>query len=865
MVFKAVKIQLLLFALFAFTIRVNAQCGSFISTFPYNEGFESAPAWTSGGTNSDWAWGTPAHPTISGAGSGSKCWTVGGLTGSFYNYSEQSWLLSPCFDFSTLNYPWISFKIFWEDEWKYDGMVLQYSINSGATWTNVGAFGDATNCLNDHWYNYNNVSWLTLASPKCGWTGRAGATSGSCQGGNGSLGWVTAKHCMSALAGESNVRFRFLFGSGTTCNSYDGISIDDIQISDAPPNAASFTYTCAGSSTINFTNTSILCPTGYLWNFGDGFSAITQSPSHAYATPGTYNVTLTASGPCNAPGTVTIPVTIIGISTTVTNVTCNGANNGTATAVVTGGTGTYTYNWTPSGINTAIATGLAPGTYTVSVSGTGTCTSTATAVITQPPALTASASATSVSCFGGTNGTANATPSGGTAPYLYTWSPGSFTTAAISGLSAGTYTVAISDQNNCTASASATVTQPISALSITTANISVRCFGGTNATITTTTTGGTAPYTFAWTPSGGTASGASGLAAGTYTVAVNDNNGCTTFATTTITQPATALSASTSITPSSCGMPNGTATAAATGGTAPYAYSWSPLVDTSPAVTGLAPGTYTVNISDANGCSIAPTATIINSGAVAASITSSPVLCYGDANGSVSAELSGGNAPYSYHWNNGETAAHLNNVPAGNYCVRITDANGCVDSACMTLANPPRINASFTFDPTVVDLGDPTVHFTNQTLNSGSWIWNFGDSTSATTNNPAHTYTAEGTYPVTLIVTNTQGCTDSITQNIVINGEATFYAPNAFTPNSNGNNDVFLPKGTGWNPARYHLWVFDRWGNMIFDTTDMNKGWDGTTKHNSDISQTDVYVWKIQLADLKGNQRIFIGSVTLVQ
>ncbi len=865
MILKAVKISLLIFTLFAFTTPVIAQCGTFISTFPYNENFESVPAWTSGGTNSDWAWGTPVHPTISSAGSGSKCWNVGGLSGSFYNYSEQSWLMSPCFDFSTLNYPWISFKIFWEDEWKYDGMVLQYSINSGATWSNVGAFGDATNCLNDHWYNYNNISWLTLASPKCGWTGRTGATSGSCQGGNGSLGWVTAKHCMSALAGESNVRFRFLFGSGTTCNGYDGISIDDIQISDAPPNTASFTYACVGGSTINFTNTSILCPTGYLWNFGDGYSAISQSPSHTYAAPGTYNVTLTASGPCNAPGSITIPVTIIGASTTSTNITCNGTNDGTATAAVTGGTGTYNYTWMPSGINTAVATGLAPGTYTVSISGTGTCTTTATAVITQPPTLAATVTGTAVSCFGGANGTANATASGGTSPSTYLWSPGAYTTASIAGLSAGTYTVTITDHNNCTAVASTTITQPAAALSVTAANTSVRCFGGTNGSITTTTNGGTAPYTFAWTPSVSTTSGASGLIAGTYAVTVIDYNGCTAASATTITQPATALNASTLTTPSSCGMPNGTSTANATGGTAPYTYSWSPSADTSPAITGLAPGTYTITVNDANGCSIAPTATIIDSGAVAASIISSPILCYGDTNGSVSAELSGGSAPYSYQWNNGETAAHLNNVPAGNYCVRITDANGCVDSTCVILANPPKINANFTFDPAYVDLSDPTVHFTDQTPNSNSWNWSFGDSTSAITNNPTHVYTAEGTYPVMLVVTNTQGCTDSVTQYIVVNDESTFYAPNAFTPNSNGNNDVFLPKGTGWNPSRYHLWIFDRWGNMVFDTTDMNKGWDGKAKNGSDIALIDVYVWKVQLANLKGNQRIYIGSVTLIQ
>ncbi|HXC03658.1 MAG TPA: hypothetical protein VNZ86_02850, partial [Bacteroidia bacterium] len=212
----------------------GAQCvGPVINTFPYSEGFESSAAWTTGGTNNDWAWGSPTHPTISSAGGGSKCWCAGGLTGSFYNYSELSWIQSPCFDFTNLTYPWISLKIFWEDEYKYDGLVLQSSTDGGTTWVNVGAFGDPVDCLNANWYNYGNITWITSATPKNGWCGRIGPTVGSCQGTNGSGGWVTAKHCLTGLANKPNVMFRFLFGAGTTCNSYDGIAVDDILIENA--------------------------------------------------------------------------------------------------------------------------------------------------------------------------------------------------------------------------------------------------------------------------------------------------------------------------------------------------------------------------------------------------------------------------------------------------------------------------------------------------------------------------------------------------------------------------------------------------------------------------------------------------------
>ncbi|MBK8580464.1 MAG: hypothetical protein IPL86_01080 [Flavobacteriales bacterium] len=119
------------------------QCGTFITAFPSSEGFENAAVWVSGGTANDWAWGVPAHPNINTAGGGLKAWCVGGLSGTFYNNNERSWLESPCFDFSSLNTPRISFKIYWEVERQYDGMILQYSTDGGTTYNNVGAFGEA--------------------------------------------------------------------------------------------------------------------------------------------------------------------------------------------------------------------------------------------------------------------------------------------------------------------------------------------------------------------------------------------------------------------------------------------------------------------------------------------------------------------------------------------------------------------------------------------------------------------------------------------------------------------------------------------------------------------------------------------------
>ena len=787
MLLKLLKIQSVFFALLGFSIALKAQCGTVITTFPYIEDFESAPAWTSGGANSDWEWGAPSHPTISGAGGGVNCWTVGNLTGSVYNNSEQSWIMSPCFDFTTLDYPWISFKIFWEDEYKFDGMVLQYSTNGGSSWSNLGAYGDAVNCFNDHWYNYNNVTYLTSASPKHGWTGRTDPTSGSCQGSNGSLGWVTAKHCMSALAGLPDVRFRFLFGSGTTCNNFDGIAVDDILIENAPANVADFTYTCAGANTVNFSNSSSPCPTGYLWNFGDGNTSSIQNPSHTYSSSGTYNVTLTSSGPCNAPGSVTIPVSILSITTSTSNISCNSANDGTATANVSGSSGPFTYLWTPGGQSTQTITGLSQGTYSVVITATGSCTVSATATIIQPSTLTASITATPVSCLGDNNGNAIVSVSGGAGPYAYSWSPSGGTNATAANLLAGIYTVTITDSNNCVITANAFIAQPSAGLNVTT----------------------------------------------------------TVFATT-------------------CGANNGTAIATATGGTVPYSYSWAPAGGNAILATGLSPGTYTITTTDAPGCSFSTTAIITGSVGITSIINSTPIDCNGGLNGTMAVYATGGTS-YTYLWNTGQTGQTLTNLNAGTYCVTTTESNGCMDTACFTLPDPPPMNADFISNPTITDINHPEIYFTDQSSGAIIWQWNFGDFSGSTDQNPIHFFYTQGTYQVTLIATNSLGCVDSVSHEIIINDEFLFYAPNAFTPNGDSKNDQFLPKGTGWDPASFQLWIFDRWGNMVFYSNDMNKGWNGKVLNKSKTAQTDVYVWKVQLSSSSGELHNYFGIVTLLK
>lgn len=526
---------------------LNAQCGAPVSVFPYSEGFEiNDGGWASGGSLSDWAWGAPAKTVISSAATGTKCWNVGGLVGGRYNDGEASWLQSPCFDFTGLQYPFISFNVFWEMERRFDGAGFQYSTDLGVSWTNVGSVSDAVNCLNENWFNFSPIQYInTLATVRDGWSGNIQTTVGSCQGSGGSAGWVTAKHTMPYLAGRSNVIFRFIFGAGTVCNNYDGFAVDDILIAEAPPNNASFTYSCTNSNTVSFTNTSDLCPASN-WDFGDIASgpnntSTAANPTHIFSAPGTYTVTLIASGPDNAASTTTETIHILGLTTTViSNNNCSGDNNGSASvSVQPAGVGPFSYSWNTSPVQTTAAiAGLPGGMYTVTVNAANSCNASATINITEPAAMSHIINIVQPGCAVAT-GTATIVESGGTGPYTYAWSPSGGNAATATGLTPGNYSVTITDSRGCIDMANLTIATAIAPAISIVGKKDASCFGLHDGAATALASGGNSPYTYSWNtiPVQNTAS-ASNLSAGNFSVTVTDNNGCKATTSVQINEPA---------------------------------------------------------------------------------------------------------------------------------------------------------------------------------------------------------------------------------------------------------------------------------------------------------------------------------------
>jgi gliding motility-associated-like protein len=506
-----------------------------------------------------------------------------------------------------------------------------------------------------------------------------------------------------------------------------------------------------GSATVNPSGGTT--PYTYSWNTTPAQTGQTATGLAA----GTYSVTFTDNKGCTATASVTVTSSSgITANATTTNATC-GNNDGSATANPSGGTTPYTYQWDAAANNqtTQTATSLGAGTYSVTITDNSGCTVTASATVTAASAPTATTSVTNASC-GNNNGTATVNPSGGATPYTYSWNTTPAQTGqTATGLAAGAYSVTVTDNAGCTVTASANVTS--TAAPTATTSTTIASCGSNNGTATATPSGGTSSYTYSWnTTPAQTGQTATGLAAGTYSVTVTDNAGCTVTASATVSS-SSGMTATATSTASSCGNNDGTATANPSGGTSPYTYSWS----TSPAqtgqtATGLAPGNYSVTITDNAGCTATASATVTNSGGLSATSSSTNASCNGFADGTATATPAGGTTPYSYSWNTtpaqtGQTATGLS---AGNYTVTITDATNCTVTESVTITEPAPINVSITGNTSICPGNSTTLTASGGT----TYVWNNGQTTSSVTVSP----TTDSTYAVT-VTSGSCSAADSVT------------------------------------------------------------------------------------------------------
>lgn len=460
------------------------------------------------------------------------------------------------------------------------------------------------------------------------------------------------------------------------------------------------------------------CPLGNCIPFiCPGFADTTWTTFATTATatpPGTFPIRVTdangnrlkltsAAGiqPCTVCPTITVTFP------SQTNISCT-TPTGSATASAAGGVAPYTYLWTPGNLSGASQTGLAANTYTVVATDANSCTGTATVTITSSGSVpTVSVTTTPTTC-GLANGSATANVTGGTAPFTYAWSPGGGSTQTITNRASGTYTVTVTGTGGCTATASGTIA-PSSGFTTAVTTTPSTCTTN-NGTATATNTGGTAPFTYTWSPSGGSAATASNLAPTTYTVQVSDVNSCTATASGTVTQSSgtLALSLTNPVNPT-CAGSNGSITAGLSGGTAPYTVTidtgGTPIVVNIPfaisqTINNLPAGTVNVTVVDAQGCQVINSATLVapNCCTFTVSAALTQPTC-GQSNGSIVLTTANGSGNYTYAWANGSgTGTTASGLGAGTFRVTITD-NGfanCFKDTSFTLNSNSSLNLSLT-------------------------------------------------------------------------------------------------------------------------------------------------------------------------
>ncbi|HSY76428.1 MAG TPA: PKD domain-containing protein, partial [Bacteroidia bacterium] len=608
-------------------------------------------------------------------------------------------------------------------------------------------------------------------------------------------------------------------------------------------------------------------PYTYLWTPG---GQTTQTATGLGT--GVYTVTIGTATSCV---TVTDTVTISSAGfVNVTAVSSGAACTGTATATATGGTAPYTYSWN-SGQTTSVISAVPAGSYTCNVTDANGCIGQAFVTVnTSGPAV--ASTSTNVICFGGKTGSAALTVTGGTPGYTYKWTSGQ-TTSAVNGLAAGQYTCTVTDKGGCSDIVTINITQPPGIRDSLVSSVEDKCFGDKNGQLVIGTAGGANPLSYKWS-NGETTTADTGLVAGPYVLTITDANGCVTSINEMVTQPTQITSTVTG--QNMCSGQSATLNATAAGGSPGYTFSWNGVNGGSTyTVSPLVTTTYTLEVTDANGCKSAqaPITVIVNPTPNVLFVPDTIDGCYPLCVKFRDQTTVAGGTIANWHWTfgNGDTSNQQNPTDCyakpGVYSVSLTATSnsGCVAhlliSNLITVYDHPH--ADFTDAPQPVNIMNPFVQFTDKTVDQygiQNWFWTLGDATDSTSTNQntAHTYQDTGTFCPTLVVTNIHQCTDSIEHCIIIEPLFTLYIPNAFTPNHDGNDDVFLPKGI--YVCSFEMYIFDRWGQELFHTTDLYKGWDG--KMGGSVIQEDTYVYLIYATDCETHSKhSYVGRVTLLK
>ncbi len=475
---------------------------------------------------------------------------------------------------------------------------------------------------------------------------------------------------------------------------------------------------------------------------------------------GTYDVTVTDANGCSQTISQTITEPSQLTSTVAgTNASCTGGADGSVDLTVNGGTMTYAFLWN-NGATTEDLTNITGGTYSVLIFDANGCSATNVVTVTGAGTMALSFSVTDVLCYGGTTGAIDLTVTGGAPNYTYLWSNSS-TNEDLTGITAGNYSVTVTDNNLCTASGSTIVSQP-SVLILTGTTTNVSCAGGNNGSVDITVQGGVFPYTFSWS-SGAATEDISALNVGTYDVTVTDANLCSFSASFLVTESTPIISSVTGTNVTCFGANNGATDLTVSGGNAPYTFLWNTF-QASEDLTGIGGGTFYVIITDASGCTKRDSVIITEPAAITLTLTVTSALCGQDSSAAIDLSVTGGTPGYSYLWNNGEIFEDIDSLPGGTYSVTVTDLQNCTAFSSISIQAASIVSINF-IPHNPLCLGDANGSI-NLIVTGGTPNYAFAWNNGSVTQNIAGL--TSGTYAVT--VTDFSGC--SIADSITINEPA---------------------------------------------------------------------------------------------
>ena len=615
---------------------------------------------------------------------------------------------------------------------------------------------------------------------------------------------------------------------------------------------------CHGNSTgsIDLTIEGGTIPYTYSWSSGQITEDISFLPSGSY----TFAVLDANSCPIGGSATVSQPAAPISVTGAVSNVLCNGESNGSINLTPVGGTTPYSFTWENSVFELSFVTedlsDIPADTYTFVLTDNNGCTFTGSETVTEPAVLTNSISGVNILCHGGNNGSVDLTVTGGTLPYSYNWTNGS-TSQDLINLVAGTYSVIVTDGNDCTTTNSITLTQPAAPLSIFLEKADVKCNNGSDGMIWSFVEGGTTPYTYLWS-NGVTTDVLSDLTAGEYFLDIVDFNGCTISDTIDVSQPEP-LTLNEVITPVSCfGLSDGVIDVSPTGGTSPYSFTWfNSTFALSAQTEDLAnwpADTYQVEIIDSNDCFYEMFFEITQPDILVITFTTSAASCSGSSDADILVDIVGGNPPYITNWSNGATTEDLIGVSAGTYELVVIDMKGCTDSIEATIIEPLPITLTFEVtEISCIDQKDGTAIGFPEGGNGGYYYdWSHGE-TSAFVDSLDNQY-------YYLLITDVLGCTGTDSVFIPKNGVVCVDPVNTFTPNGDNYNDTWVIDNMHLYPNA-ELQIFNKWGNLIHDQTGVYEPWNGLM--NNAPAPSDQYYYILNLNYL--DREPIIGNINIVR